>query len=247
VHINIEIKHVNGMSKPKVTIDEGVVSYVLPFEVQLPPGDFDRIVNLFQQRVPVSLTISSPQAKMDLFTHSISDTPAASWTVEEVRTLREIAKTALRTSERAEARANESGDVGDREIAESAARTAAEAITNAAAGLGCPENALLFNLGDEMRREIFDEEKRPADDQAAEEGATLQEIEDIEGEVLGHTIEEAPDGDPEALRREIDEHVAEEEQASDDADAAQTTQDTVDDIFGNIEGKKKSRKAATKA
>lgn len=178
MEVTIEIKHVNALNKPKVTIEDGIVSYTLPFDVQLPPGTFDRITNLFRQQVPIQLTISSPQAKMDLFTEVRAESTLkvlgpAERTEQEA--LRENAKTALRTSERAEARANDSGDVGDREIAEGAARAAAEAITKAATALDVPENALLTTLGEEVRTAMLDEGERQADSDGT--GDLAEEIE----------------------------------------------------------------------
>jgi len=219
VEINIEIKHVNGMSKPKVTIEEGTISYVLPFEVQLPPGQFDRICNLFRQRTPVQLTISSPQAKMDLFTEVFSDTPTASYTETDADNLRLQARDALKTSEIAERTAAESGDAGDREVADAAAKSAAEAITKAAQAISASqtievdESMLLTALAEEIRAETLAEGEIQAEANIFEEGATLEEIEAIEVEVLGHVIDESP-SDPEALRRQIDEHASEEEKAT---------------------------------
>lgn len=223
MEVTIEIKHVNGMSKPKVTIEDGQINYVLPFEVQLPPGTFDRITNLFRQRVPVQLTISSPQAKMDLFTEVFSDTARASWTEDEIGALRENAKTCLRTSERAERLAAESGDLNDREVAEAAAQSAAEAVTKAAGAIDISENVLLTNLSEEVRQDMLDEGERQADDTAAEEGAAA-----FAADEPGRCESGCSDGgdgkchfcgypmpvDPEELQRQIAEHAAESEAAA---------------------------------
>jgi len=201
VEVTIEIKHVNGMSKPKVTIEDGTVSYILPFEVQLPPGTFDRICNLFRQRIPVQLTISSPQAKMDLFTEVFTDTPTVSYTEDDIVRLRDRARDALRTSEIAERQAAESSDAGDREVADAAAATAAEAISETSLACGMPESDLLAALGEEVHAEILAEGEMQADTIAAD-----QAFEETQ----------APGGDPEELRREIDQHAAEEEAAVED-------------------------------
>lgn len=188
MEVKIEIKHVNGLANPKVKIEEGRVDYTLPFEVQLPPGDFDRIVNLFRQRIPVQLTISSPQAKMDLFTEAITDMPVASWTIDELADMRKQAKDALKTSEIAERLAVDSGD---REVANAAATTAAEAISKLAVACGVTENALLTVLSEEVRQEILDEDT--IEEAAAEEAAIVAESSQS----------------PEELHQEIDAHAAE--------------------------------------
>ena len=196
MEVTIEIKHVNALNKPKVTIEDGIVSYTLPFDVQLPPGTFDRIVNLFRQRVPVQLTISSPQAKMDLFTEVFTDTPTSSYTEADIDDLRRQAKDALRTSESAEHVANESGDAGDREVANAAAATAAEAITKAASALDIPENALLTTIGAELHQEILEAGEQQADDIAAGEGAaTVEALTPEEREAIPE-IEEAEAENP---------------------------------------------------
>jgi len=232
VEINIEIKHVNGMSKPKVTIEDGTISYVLPFEVQLPPGQFDRICNLFRQRTPVQLTISSPQAKMDLFTEVVGewkDTPKASYTETNADDLRQQARDALKTSESAERTAAESGDAGDREVADAAAQRAAEAISEASAACGMPENDLLAALGEEVHAEILAEGEMQAWSAAAEEGAAeIEAFTPEEREAIPLVDGEKPiivdkNITPAELRRQIDEHAAEEEKQADAGDGAKPT------------------------
>ena len=214
MEVTIDIKHVNGMSKPKVTIDDGTVEYVLPFEVQLPPGTFDRIVNLFRQRIPVQLTISSPQAKMDLFTEVLSDTPGASFTEEEILELRDQARNALRTSESAEATANESGDAGDREVADAAAATAAEAVTKAADAISAvqtikvDESMLLSALAEEVRAEIVAE-------------GEMQALTDSD-----HPIIVDDNMSAEELQRQIAEHASESEAAAENGEKPKKTRKT---------------------
>ena len=223
MEVNIEIKHVNGMSKPKVTIEDGTISYVLPFEVQLPPGQFDRICNLFRQRVPVQLTISSPQAKMDLFTEVFTDTPTASYTEEDIARLRDRARDALRTSEIAERQAADSGDAGDREVADAAAATAAEAIAKAVAVLNTvglfevSESDLLAALGEEVRAEILaDGEMQAGSETTVEEPGRCERGCSDGGDGKCHFCGYPMPSDPEALRRQIDGHAAEEEAAVED-------------------------------
>lgn len=170
MEVKIDIKHVNGLKNPKVVIEEGRIDYTLPFEVQLSPGDFERIIQLFRQRVPVMLTISSPQAKMDLFVETVHDPSHAPVTQEEADKLRQDAKDALRTSQIAYNRANDSSDAGDREVADTAADTAAKAVTRAAEAMDVPENVLLTTLGNEVHQQILEEGERQAENEAAEEG-----------------------------------------------------------------------------
>ena len=71
----IKVKHVNGLKDARVKFGEmGDITYLLTFDVVLDPGDLERTLMLFKQRIPITLTISSPQSKMDLKINLISDT-----------------------------------------------------------------------------------------------------------------------------------------------------------------------------
>jgi hypothetical protein len=87
----IKVKHVNGLKDARVKFGEmGDITYLLTFDIVLDPGDLERILMLFKQRIPIHLTISSPQSKMDLHVSLISDTtpdagPVDSTTLGEIK------------------------------------------------------------------------------------------------------------------------------------------------------------------
>jgi len=87
----IKVKHVNGLKDARVKFGEmGDITYLLTFDVVLDPGDLERTLMLFKQRIPINLTISSPQSKMDLKINLIPDTtpdtsPVDLTTLEEVK------------------------------------------------------------------------------------------------------------------------------------------------------------------
>lgn len=211
----------------KVNPDDGSMSHLLAIECVLEPGDLERIALMFKQRLPIDMTLTSPQSRMDLMVNVLREdaseqtAPLDPVTLDE---LRENAKVAVRTAANAEHLA-ENGDEHDREVADASEDIAANAITKAAEAAGMSEVEMSTALKAEIEQEILDEDERQADDQAAEEGAvafaaeegsTIEEIEAIEKEVLGHTIDESqpPAGDPEALQREIADHAAESEAAA---------------------------------
>jgi hypothetical protein len=71
----IKVKHVNGLKDARVKFAEmGDITHLLTFDVVLDPGDLERTLMLFKQRIPINLTISSPQSKIDLKINLISDT-----------------------------------------------------------------------------------------------------------------------------------------------------------------------------
>lgn len=70
----ITIKHVNGLRTAKAKISEvGDLSHELTFDVLLAPGDLERVLMLFKQRIPVTIEVSSPQSRMDLKVALIQD------------------------------------------------------------------------------------------------------------------------------------------------------------------------------
>jgi len=87
----VKVKHVNGLKDARAKFGEmGDITYLLTFDVVLDPGDLERTLMLFKQRIPINLTISSPQSKMDLKINLISDTtpdpsPVDSTTLGEVK------------------------------------------------------------------------------------------------------------------------------------------------------------------
>jgi hypothetical protein len=87
----VKVKHVNGLRDAKVKFGEmGDITHLLTFDVVLDPGDLERTLMLFKQRIPINLTISSPQSKMDLKINLISDTtpdagPVDSTTLGEIK------------------------------------------------------------------------------------------------------------------------------------------------------------------
>lgn len=87
----IKVKHINGLKDARIKFGEmGDLSYLLTFDVLLDPGDLERILILFKQRIPVNLSISSPQSKMDLKISLISDTTVAEKSVVDPTTLTEV-------------------------------------------------------------------------------------------------------------------------------------------------------------
>jgi len=70
----IQVKHVNDLKSAKAKISEtGDISHEIAFDVLLAPGDFERLLLMFKQRIPVEIEISSPQSKMDLKFELITD------------------------------------------------------------------------------------------------------------------------------------------------------------------------------
>jgi len=62
----IVVKHINGLKSARAKFsDVGDLSHELTFDVLLAPGDLERLLMLFQQRIPVSMEISSSQSRMD--------------------------------------------------------------------------------------------------------------------------------------------------------------------------------------
>ena len=163
------------MAQVKVNPDDGSMSHVLAFECVLEPGDLERIALMFKQRLPIDLTLTSPQSRMDLEVNVLredqpeSTGPLDPTTLEE---LRENAKVAVRTAANAEHIA-ESGDENDREVANASEDMAVNALTKAAEFSGMPIEDLTTALKAEIEREILDEGERQADDVAAEEGTAI--------------------------------------------------------------------------
>lgn len=70
----ITIKHVNGLRTAKAKISEvGDLSHELTFDVLLAPGDLERVLILFKQRIPVTIEVSSAQSRMDLKVALVQD------------------------------------------------------------------------------------------------------------------------------------------------------------------------------
>lgn len=70
----ITVKHINALKGAKAKIsDVGDLSHELSFDVVLAPGDLECLLLLFKQRVPITMEISSPQTRMDLFCTVISE------------------------------------------------------------------------------------------------------------------------------------------------------------------------------
>ena len=70
----IEVKHINGLKKAEVKLDDtGNISHIIGIDCKLDPGDFERLVIMFKQRLPVYMTLRCPQSKMDLFVQIIQD------------------------------------------------------------------------------------------------------------------------------------------------------------------------------
>lgn len=87
----IQVKHVNGLKSAKAKISEvGDLSHELTFDVLLAPGDLERILMLFKQRIPIQIEISSPQSRMDLKVTLISDIEQQAHTVVDVTTQQEM-------------------------------------------------------------------------------------------------------------------------------------------------------------
>ena len=87
----IKVRHVNGLKEAKVKFGEmGDLSHILTFDVLLDPGDLERVLIPFKQRIPVTLMISSPQSKMDLKGNLISDTTTEEEALVDSTTLGEV-------------------------------------------------------------------------------------------------------------------------------------------------------------
>jgi len=70
----IKIKHVNSLKSAKAKIsDMGDLSHELTFDVLLDPGDMERLLMLFKQRIPTYIEVWSPQSRMDLKVSLIQD------------------------------------------------------------------------------------------------------------------------------------------------------------------------------
>lgn len=87
----IQVKHVNGLKSARAKIsDMGDLSHELLFDVLLAPGDLERILNLFRQRIPITIEIASPQSRMDLKVSLIQDVEEPTQTVVDEATAQEI-------------------------------------------------------------------------------------------------------------------------------------------------------------
>lgn len=87
----VQIKHVNDLKSAKAKFsDTGDLSYELAFDVLLDPGDLERILMLFKQRIPIHLEVSSPQSRMDLKVNLIQDMEEPEHTVVDPTTAKEI-------------------------------------------------------------------------------------------------------------------------------------------------------------
>jgi len=87
----ILIKHVNGLKSAKAKIsDMGDLSHELTFDILLDPGDLERILMLFKQRIPVTIEVWSPQSRMDLRTTLVQDMEERVNTVVDPTTLAEV-------------------------------------------------------------------------------------------------------------------------------------------------------------
>ena len=79
----IEVKHINALKSAKAKFSEvGDISYELTFDVVLDPGDLERLLLLFKQQIPRSMSITSPQSKMDLAVILIEDKPEKTETIK---------------------------------------------------------------------------------------------------------------------------------------------------------------------
>ena len=88
---NIRIQHVNSLKSAKAKFsDMGDLSHELAFDVLLSPGDLERVLMLFKQRIPVHIEISSPQSRMDLRVNLIQDTEEPATSVVDATTAEEI-------------------------------------------------------------------------------------------------------------------------------------------------------------
>lgn len=87
----ITIKHVNGLKTAKAKIsDVGDLSHELTFDVLLDPGDLERVLMLFKQRIPITIEVWSPQSRMDLRTTLVQDTEPRQDTVVDPTTMAEV-------------------------------------------------------------------------------------------------------------------------------------------------------------
>lgn len=87
----ITIKHVNGLKTAKAKIsDMGDLSHELTFDVLLDPGDLERVLMLFKQRIPVTIEVWSPQSRMDLRTTLVQDMDPQAEAIVDPTTLAEV-------------------------------------------------------------------------------------------------------------------------------------------------------------
>lgn len=214
----------------KVNPDDGSMSHLLSIECVLEPGDLERIALMFKQRLPIDLTLTSPQSRMDLMVEVLrEEQPESTGPVDPV-TLAELrvgAKTAIRTAVNAESLA-EKGDDSDREVANASEDAAANAIARAAEAAGVDEVEMSVALKEEIKLDILNEDminegEHQADEQAAEERA-------------------APDGhDPEALGRLLHEHA---EQSEADAETGGNDTGTGAEVPAKPKRQRKARQEA---
>jgi len=75
------IVETNMVQNPKISVsfsDTGDLEHQLTFKCVLKPGDTDRLIQMFKERVkygiPITLAVSSPQSRMDLKVTAVEDT-----------------------------------------------------------------------------------------------------------------------------------------------------------------------------
>ena len=88
---------INNVQKPTLSVkfdDTGNLMHKLGLDCVLLPGDMERVIQMFKERVkygiPIVVTFSSPQAKMDLVFKTIGKEP-----VDKVSTSQKVDETPI--------------------------------------------------------------------------------------------------------------------------------------------------------
>ena len=164
----VTTKRVMALKTAQIKIDPntGDLIHVIAVECVLEPGDLERIALMFKQRLPVGLTLTSPQSRMDLSVELIREErpvpegPVDETTMAEIRERMDVAGTATDAERQDELRSNailaiqyarKVESQGPESEKEGAADIAAAAIQIAAHALGVDPIDLSITLRDEIR------------------------------------------------------------------------------------------------